>query len=132
MQTGSTGTLIGWKSGQTTYVLYETEWRERGYGLWNRFPAFKYSISEQAPIRVSSKQTKNIFGLNQKEPKLNLFRLLFGLFTKSNFFSVCLSRSRCFEHVSKQPKQTCRFRNKPKNNSEKYTSRYSVGWTLVS
>ncbi len=33
MQTGFSGTLIGWKSGQTTYSLYGTEWRERGYGL---------------------------------------------------------------------------------------------------
>jgi hypothetical protein len=30
--------------------------------------------------RVSSKQTKNIFGSNRKEPKLNLFRLCSGLF----------------------------------------------------
>ncbi len=33
MQIGSSVTLIGWKSGQTTYALYGTEWRERGYGL---------------------------------------------------------------------------------------------------
>jgi hypothetical protein len=33
MQTGSFGTLIGWKSGQNTYVLLGTEWKERGYGL---------------------------------------------------------------------------------------------------
>jgi hypothetical protein len=53
MQTGSSGTLIGWKSGQTTFVPlwermegvwlrtlvkpllshYGTEWRERCYGL---------------------------------------------------------------------------------------------------
>ncbi len=33
MQTGSSETLIDWKSGKTTYVpLYRTEWRERGYG----------------------------------------------------------------------------------------------------
>jgi hypothetical protein len=31
MQTGSSETLIGWKSGKTTYV-YGTEWRERGHG----------------------------------------------------------------------------------------------------
>jgi hypothetical protein len=31
-------------------------------------------------IRVSSKQTKNIFGSNRKEPKHNLFRLCFCLF----------------------------------------------------
>ncbi len=30
--------------------------------------------------KVSSKQTKNIFGLNRKEPKLNLFRLFSSLF----------------------------------------------------
>jgi hypothetical protein len=35
MQTGSSGTLIGWKTGRTTPLmsLYETEWRDRGYGL---------------------------------------------------------------------------------------------------
>ncbi len=33
MPTGSSGTLIGWKSGQTTYfpLLGGTEWRDRGY-----------------------------------------------------------------------------------------------------
>jgi hypothetical protein len=36
MQTGSSETLIGWKSGKTTYMsLYGTDWRERGYGLWH-------------------------------------------------------------------------------------------------
>ncbi len=35
MQTGSSGTLIGWKSGgKPLLFLYGTEWRERGYGLW--------------------------------------------------------------------------------------------------
>ncbi len=29
MQTGSSETLIGWKSGQTTMSLYGTEWRKR-------------------------------------------------------------------------------------------------------
>jgi hypothetical protein len=33
MQTGSSKTLIGWKSGKTTYVPNGTEWRERGYEL---------------------------------------------------------------------------------------------------
>jgi hypothetical protein len=35
MQTGSSETLIGSKSGQTTYVplWHRMEWRERGYGL---------------------------------------------------------------------------------------------------
>jgi hypothetical protein len=33
MQTGSPGTLIGWKSGQTIFVPLWTEWRERSCGL---------------------------------------------------------------------------------------------------
>jgi hypothetical protein len=33
MQTGSSETLIGWKSGNTTYVPLWDRWRERGYGL---------------------------------------------------------------------------------------------------
>jgi hypothetical protein len=32
MQTGSSETLIGWKSGKPLMSLYGTEWRERGYG----------------------------------------------------------------------------------------------------
>jgi hypothetical protein len=37
---------------------------------------------------VSSKQSNFVFGSNRNEPKLNLFRLFFGLFreTKQNFF----------------------------------------------
>jgi hypothetical protein len=37
MQTGSSGTLIGWKSGQTTYVPLWTKWSEL-YGLRARIP----------------------------------------------------------------------------------------------
>ncbi len=34
LQTGSSGPLIGWKSGQAALIsLYGTKWRERGYGL---------------------------------------------------------------------------------------------------
>jgi hypothetical protein len=38
MQTGSSETLIGWKSEEkkTIFSLYGTEWRERGYGLGGR------------------------------------------------------------------------------------------------
>jgi hypothetical protein len=61
--------------------------------------------------RVSSKQTKINFGSNRNKPKQDLFRVCFCLFreTKKNF---CLFR--CFELISKQPKQTDLFRNKPK------------------
>jgi hypothetical protein len=59
---------------------------------------------------VSSKQTRNIFGLNRKEPKLNLFRLCFGLFheTKKYFFRLvsvfrtCIETTETNMHVSKQ------------------------------
>jgi hypothetical protein len=33
MQTGSSGTLIGWNPVKPLLSLYGTEWRERGYGL---------------------------------------------------------------------------------------------------
>jgi hypothetical protein len=35
MQTGSSETLIGWKSGKPLMALYGIKWRERGYGLRN-------------------------------------------------------------------------------------------------
>ena len=49
--------------------------------------------------RVSSKQTKNIFGSNRKEPKLNLFRLCFGLFheTKKELFLFVSVFRTCIE-----------------------------------
>jgi hypothetical protein len=61
---------------------------------------------------VSSKQTKIIFGPNRNKPKQDLFRVCFGLFreTKKKNFGLF----RCFEPISKQPKQTDLFRNKPK------------------
>jgi hypothetical protein len=63
---------------------------------------------------VGCPRNKLIFflGLNRNKPKLNLFRLIFGLFreTKNIFFGLFW----CFEPVSKQPKQTDLFRNKPK------------------
>ena len=46
------------------------------------------------PTRVSSKQTKIIFGSNRNKPKQDLFRVCFGLFRETkNFF---------FRFVSKQ------------------------------
>jgi hypothetical protein len=37
-----------------------------------------------APSRVSSKQTKIIFGSNQNKPKQDLFHVCFGLFRETN------------------------------------------------
>ncbi len=65
--------------------------------------------------RVSSKQSNFFFGSNQNKPKINLFRLFFGLFqeTKKHFFQFV---SACFgvSVQSKQPKQTEFSLNKPK------------------
>jgi hypothetical protein len=49
-------------------------------------------------------------------------------------FLVFFSLLRSFEHVSKQPKQTYLFLNKPQQTQiffQPYTYRYSVGWTRV-
>ncbi len=68
---------------------------------WSTTVSVPSSEKKLGPPRVSSKQTKINFGLNRNKPKQDLFRVFFGLF-------------RCFEPISKQPKQTEMFRNKPK------------------
>jgi hypothetical protein len=62
--------------------------------------------------RVSSKWKIKFFGSNRNKPKQDLFRVCFGLFreTKKKNFGLF----RCFEPISKQPKQTELFRNEPK------------------
>jgi hypothetical protein len=62
--------------------------------------------------RVSSKQTKINFSLNGNKPKQDLFRICFGLFREARKKNFVLFR--CFELISKQPKQTDLFGNKPK------------------
>jgi hypothetical protein len=62
--------------------------------------------------RVSSKQSNFFFGSNRIKPKLNLFRVFFGLFceTKKHFFrfvSVCFGVSdRYRNNRNKQPKKS--------------------------
>jgi hypothetical protein len=74
----------------------------------------QYQLSAYLSVytRVSSRQSNFFFGSNRNKPKLNLFRLFFGLFreTKKLFFGLF----RCFGPISKQPKQTEFSRNKPK------------------
>jgi hypothetical protein len=62
--------------------------------------------------RVSSKQTKIIFGSNRNKLKQDLFRVCLVCFVKPVTKSFGLFR--CFEPISKQPKPTELFRNKPK------------------
>ncbi len=85
----------------------------------------------ECAIRVSSKETKIIFGSNRNIPKQDLFRVCFG------FVSVCFVKPktknfglfRCFEPISKQLKikQNCfeTNRNIPKF-SEKCQNMLSI------
>jgi hypothetical protein len=45
-----------------------------------RFRLFEGVPFERLTVRVSSKQTKIIFGSNRNKPKQDLFRVCFGLF----------------------------------------------------
>jgi hypothetical protein len=63
-------------------------------------------------VRVSSKQTKINFGSNRNKPKQDLFRVCSVCFMKPKRKKFGLFR--CFEPISKQPKPTDLFRNKPK------------------
>jgi hypothetical protein len=59
---------------------------------------------------VSSKQSNFVFGSNRNKPKLNLFRLIFGLFrkTKKHFFwfvslfQTCIKTTKTNRTLSKQ------------------------------
>ncbi len=60
--------------------------------------------------RVSSKQSNFFFGSNRNKPKLNLFRLFFGLFHETqNFFfrfvSVCFGVSDRYRNNRNKPKK---------------------------
>ncbi len=58
---------------------------------------------------------KKIFGSNRNKPKQDLFQVCFGLFRETK--KKILGLFRCFEPVSKQPKQTELFRNEPKQSA---------------
>ena len=86
--------------------------------------------------RVSSKQTKINFGSNRNKPKQDLFRVCFVKPITKSF-----GLFRCFESISKQPKQTELFRNKPKQsettlnflkNSQIYSLLNCLGLLFVS
>ncbi len=83
--------------------------------------------------RVSSKQARNIFGSNRKEPKLNLFRLCFGLLheTKKITFSVCFGVSNMYRNNRNKHISFETNRNKPKNFLQPNTCSFSVVCTLA-
>jgi hypothetical protein len=68
------------------------------------------------PTRVSSKQSNFFFGSNRTKPRLNLFRLFFGLFceTKKHFFqfvSVFRTNIETIRIFSKQTKKISKKRS---------------------
>jgi hypothetical protein len=72
------------------------------------------SLGQAIVPRVSVKQSNFLFGSNRNKPKLNLFRFR----ETQKKFLVCFSSFRCFGPVSKQPKQTELYPNKPKKSPE--------------
>jgi hypothetical protein len=84
-------------------------------------------------IRVFSKQTKKIFGSNRNKPKLNLFRLIFGLFRETtNFlfrfvsvFLTCFATKETNRSVSKQAQKNEKSNIKTRV-STKQTKKFSV------
>ncbi len=79
---------------------------------------------DKATARVSSKQSNFFFGSNRNKPKLNLFRLFFGLFreTKKHFFfrfvSVCFGVSVRYRNNRNKQNFLETNRNKPKKSSK--------------
>jgi hypothetical protein len=75
------------------------------------------------PVKGCPRNKQVFFGSTRNKPKLNLSRFIFGLFreTNNNYFWFVL----VFGPVSKQPKQTDLFRNKPKKSRKKETEKLS-------
>jgi hypothetical protein len=82
--------------------------------------------------RVFSKQTKKFFGSNRNKPKLNLFRLIFGLFRKAKkflfrFVSVRFGIFNKFRNNQKnRNKQICFETNRKKNKKSNVKTRVST------
>jgi hypothetical protein len=84
--------------------------------------------------RVSLKQSNFLFSVRAET---NRNSICFGCFSvcfakpKNIFFSVCLGLFRCFELVTKQPKQTEFSRNKPKKSQKNLGVLENVHFSLV-
>jgi hypothetical protein len=70
--------------------------------------------------RVSSKQTNFFSRFEPKQTETHSVSVVFRFVSRNQqiIFSVCFGLFRCFEPVSKQPKQKDLFRNKPKKLKE--------------
>ncbi len=94
-------------------------------------------LGPSLPTRVSSKQTKIVFGSNRNKPKQDLFRVCFGLFRETknkkfwfvSVFRTCIETTETNRTVSWQTETN---RNNPKC-SEKYPNILSFklfGWVF--
>jgi hypothetical protein len=91
---------------------------------------FIHLVNRGLDSRVSSKQSNFFFGSNRNKPKLNLFRLFFGLFreTKKHFFrfvSVCFGVSDRYRNNRNKQNFLETNRNKPKNLQKTFSIRGS-------
>ncbi len=88
MRTGSSWTVVGWKSGHTTFVpLWDREWRELGYGLsrekrkvvvfseladvegWSQFQMqLSYGFAQQIYFFVTKHKVLEKFGFVKSKP----------------------------------------------------------------
>jgi hypothetical protein len=76
--------------------------------------------------RVSSKRSKFFFGSNRNKPKLNLFRLFFGLFRETKkkifrFVSVCFGVSDRYRNNRNKQNFFETNRNKPKKSQKTHS-----------
>jgi hypothetical protein len=107
---------------------YQSRSRSRLIYSWCR-SAFRlpFRFHHNDVARVSSKQTKKIFESNRNKPKLNLFRLIFGLLRETNklffrFLSVRFgvsdpyrNKKICFETTEMNKINCAKYRKGAKN-----------------
>jgi hypothetical protein len=111
------------------YALRQSQWRGIQISIQvsnAHVPIYTWLFLLCIETRVSSKQTKKNFGSNRNKPKLNLFRLIFGLFRKTiktffRFVSVCFGVSDPFRN--NRNKHIC-FETKQKNEKKNIFSIY--------
>ena len=100
---------------------------------WNWDSPTPLAAGECAPPpRVSSKQTKIIFGSNRNKPKQDLFRVCFGLFreTKKKKFRF-VSVFRTYIETTETNRTVSKQTETNQKDFQQNTYSYSLGCTLV-
>ncbi len=94
--------------------------REKSLSVKRSLPTTSKIVVQKKPVPLFETSwlylgcplNKQKFGSNQNKPKQDLFWLCFRLFRETKNKKIGLFR--CFEPMSKQPKQTELFQNNPK------------------